>query len=121
MAEGAGIPLPYPETAIVERKMLEEQSAEIADVLPPRPVVLGGCCCAHVGAVRGLARRVDRLGVIWFDAHGDLNAPETSPSGNLWGMPFRMLLDAPVPGTPRWWRAQPQSAFGFMTAAGIGS
>jgi arginase len=32
--------------------------------------------------------------VIWFDAHGDLNTPETSPSGNLWGMPLRMLIDS---------------------------
>ena len=31
--------------------------------------------------------------VVWLDAHGDLNTPETSPSGNLWGMPFRMILD----------------------------
>jgi arginase len=34
--------------------------------------------------------------VIWIDAHGDLNTPETSPSGNLWGMPFRMLLETGV-------------------------
>jgi arginase family enzyme len=31
--------------------------------------------------------------VIWLDAHGDLNTPETSPSGNEWGMPLRMLID----------------------------
>jgi arginase len=31
--------------------------------------------------------------VLWLDAHGDLNRPETSPSGNEWGMPLRMLLD----------------------------
>jgi arginase len=33
------------------------------------------------------------MGVIWFDAHGDLNTPETSPSGNRWGMPLRMIVD----------------------------
>ena len=59
-----------------------------------RPLILGGCCCAHVGAVRELARRHRRIGVIWIDAHGDLNTPETSPSGNAWGMPLRMLIDA---------------------------
>jgi arginase len=32
--------------------------------------------------------------VIWFDAHGDLNTPETSPSGNAWGMPLRMAIDS---------------------------
>src|SRR6478736_6174724 len=62
--------------------------------LAERPLVLGGCCCAHVGAVRELARRHGRVGVVWLDAHGDLNTPESSPSGNAWGMPLRMLLDA---------------------------
>jgi arginase family enzyme len=33
------------------------------------------------------------MGVVWLDAHGDLNTPETSPSGNAWGMPLRMLVD----------------------------
>ena len=31
---------------------------------------------------------------MWLDAHGDLNTPETSPSGNVWGMPLRMLIDS---------------------------
>jgi arginase len=56
--------------------------------------VLGGCCCSHVGAVRELARRHGRVAVVWIDAHGDLNTPESSPSGNAWGMPLRMLIDA---------------------------
>ena len=93
LADGADLSLPYPETAVVARDSLAEQTGELAAVLPERPVVLGGCCCAHVGAVRGLAGRVDRLAVVWIDAHGDLNTPDTSPSGNLWGMPLRMLLD----------------------------
>jgi arginase len=93
MAEGAALELPYPDTGAVERESLEEQTSELAAMLPERPLVLGGCCCAHVGAVHGLAGRVGRLGVVWLDAHGDLNTPETSPSGNLWGMPLRMLLD----------------------------
>ena len=93
MAEGARLDLPYPDTGSVERDTLAEQTAELASVLPERPLVLGGCCCSHVGAVRGLAARTDRLAVVWLDAHGDLNTPETSPSGNAWGMPLRMLLD----------------------------
>ena len=93
MAEGARIELPYPEVAVVERDTLEEQTAAVTDSLAARPIVVGGCCCTHVGAVRGVAQRVDRLGIVWVDAHGDLNTPETSPSGNLWGMPFRMILD----------------------------
>lgn len=93
MAEAAHLQLPYPDTGAVERGTLDDQSAALATALPERPLVLGGCCCAHVGAVRGLAARGPRLGVIWLDAHGDLNTPDTSPSGDLWGMPLRMLLD----------------------------
>jgi arginase len=96
MVEGARVDLSYPEVAIVERATLDEQTAAIADALAERPIALGGCCCTHVGAATGVARRVDRLAVVWIDSHGDLNTPESSPSGNLWGMPFRMLLGAGV-------------------------
>jgi arginase len=59
-----------------------------------RLLVLGGDCCAHAGAMAGLRRaRPDRrLAIAWFDAHGDCNTPETTPTGNVWGMPFAMLL-----------------------------
>jgi arginase len=93
MVEAASTQLAYPEALVVERDTLDEQCAAVAEGLPRRPLVLGGCCCAHVGAIRGLAGRHDRLAVVWLDAHGDLNTPETSPSGNLWGMPLRMAID----------------------------
>ena len=93
MVESASLPLDYPETAVVAEDSLHAQTLAVASDLPQRPLVLGGCCCSHVGAVEGLAARHGRLGVIWLDAHGDLNTPETSPSGNEWGMPLRMLLD----------------------------
>jgi arginase len=94
MAEAAALPLPYPEAVVVEEDSLSEQSLALATQLPERPLVLGGCCCAHIGAVEGLAARNKRLALVWFDAHGDLNTPETSPSGNTWGMPLRMLIDS---------------------------
>jgi arginase family enzyme len=94
MAEAAWLELPFPEAAIVEAETLEEQNLALAADLPERPLVLGGDCCSHVGAVEGLAARQGRLALIWFDAHGDLNTPESSPSGNQWGMPLRMLLDS---------------------------
>jgi arginase len=94
MAEAAFLELPYPETAVVEADTLEEQNLALAADLPDRPLVLGGDCCSHIGAVEGLAARQDRLAVVWLDAHGDLNTPETSPSGNTWGMPLRMILDS---------------------------
>jgi len=123
MAEGARVALPYPEVAVVERETLDEQNEAVADALAARPIAVGGCCCTHVGAARGVARRVDRLAVVWIDAHGDLNTPETSPSGNQWGMPFRMILDS---GDAR---AEDAALIGarsldppeveFMTASGI--
>jgi arginase len=94
MAEAAFLPLPYPEAGLVDEDTLEEQRLALAAELPRRPLVLGGCCCAHTGAIEGLAARVDRLAVVWLDAHGDLNTPETSPSGNAWGMPLRMAIDS---------------------------
>jgi arginase len=93
MAEAASMALPWPEAAVIAEETLAAQIAAIARELPTRPLVLGGCCCAHVGAVRELARRHGRIGVVWIDAHGDLNTPATSPSGNAWGMPLRMLID----------------------------
>ena len=94
MAEAARLELPWPEAAVIAEDTLDAQIAATARELPARPLVLGGCCCSHVGAVRELARRHGRIGVVWIDAHGDLNTPESSPSGNAWGMPLRMLIDA---------------------------
>ena len=93
MAAAAWLELPYPEAGVIEEESLHEQTLALAVGLPERPLVLGGCCCSHVGAVQGLARCADRLAVVWIDAHGDLNTPASSPSGNAWGMPLRMLLD----------------------------
>jgi arginase len=93
MVEAAALPLDYPEVAVVEEETLAMQTLAVASDLPVRPLVLGGCCCAHVGAVEGLAARHGRVAVLWLDSHGDLNTPETSPSGNEWGMPLRMLID----------------------------
>jgi arginase len=93
MAEAAHLELPWPEAAVVEEPTLEDEIAAIGRALPARPLVLGGSCCAHVGAVRELVRRHGRTGIVWIDSHGDLNTPESSPSGNAWGMPLRMLID----------------------------
>ena len=94
MAESAWLELPFPEAAVIEAETLEEQNLALAADLPERPLVLGGDCCSHVGAVEGLAARQGRLAVVWLDAHGDLNTLESSSSGNQWGMPLRMLLDS---------------------------
>jgi arginase len=98
MAASAQLPVPYPEAAVIEEDSLSEQSFALALELPDRPLVLGGCCCSHIGAVEALAARHDRIALVWLDAHGDLNTPESSPSGNEWGMPLRMLLDSGAVG-----------------------
>ena len=60
------------------------------------PLVLGGDHSVAVGTVSGMARayrqRKESLGLIWIDAHPDMNTPETSPSGNVHGMPLACLL-----------------------------
>lgn len=50
------------------------------------PLVLGGDHSVALGTLGGLARTAEPGGVIWIDAHGDLNRPETSPTGNVHGM-----------------------------------
>src|SRR3954468_1307479 len=51
MVEAASLPLDYPEVAVDEEETLAMQTLAVASDLPARPLVLGGCCCAHVGAV----------------------------------------------------------------------
>jgi len=54
------------------------------------PVILGGDHSISMGSVTGVSRR-QRTGVIWVDAHGDFNTPDTSPTGNIHGMPLAAL------------------------------
>lgn len=56
------------------------------------PLVLGGDHSIAMGTIAGLAKHYSNLGVIWYDAHGDLNTGETSPSGNIHGMPLAVSL-----------------------------
>jgi arginase len=60
------------------------------------PVILGGDHSIAMGSVAGVASHFREtsgpVGLLWFDAHADMNTPETSPSGNLHGMPLAVLL-----------------------------
>jgi arginase len=60
------------------------------------PVILGGDHSIAIGTFSGIAshfhNRGEDLGLIWFDAHADINTPETSPTGNIHGMPLAILL-----------------------------
>ncbi len=56
------------------------------------PLVLGGDHSMALGTLAGVAKHYNNLGVIWYDAHGDLNTGDTSPSGNIHGMPLAASL-----------------------------
>ncbi|HEX5732759.1 MAG TPA: arginase [Blastocatellia bacterium] len=60
------------------------------------PVILGGDHSIAIGSAAGLAsfyrKRGERVGIVWLDAHTDINTPETTPSGNIHGMPLAALL-----------------------------
>lgn len=60
------------------------------------PLVLGGDHSIAIGSVAGTsnhyARQGETIGLIWFDAHGDANTPDTTPSGNIHGMSLAVLL-----------------------------
>jgi len=66
------------------------------------PLVLGGDHSLAIGSVRGAARG-RKLGVIWIDAHGDFNTAETTPSGNIHGMPLAALAGRGDPRLVRLW------------------
>ncbi|WP_036716881.1 arginase [Paenibacillus sp. JCM 10914] len=56
------------------------------------PLVLGGDHSIAIGTLAGLTRHHRQLGVIWMDAHADLNTPATTPSGNIHGMSLAVSL-----------------------------
>ncbi|KMY50288.1 arginase [Peribacillus loiseleuriae] len=56
------------------------------------PLVFGGDHSIAIGTLAGVSKHYENIGVIWYDAHGDLNTAETSPSGNIHGMPLAVSL-----------------------------
>lgn len=56
------------------------------------PLVIGGDHSLALGSIKGVLKNVPKLGIIWFDAHGDINTDQTTPSGNIHGMPVASLL-----------------------------
>src|SRR5256886_13133798 len=75
-----------------------EACAHVADLVATArasaqlPLVLGGDHSVAIGTLGGMARASGPGGVLWIDAHGDLNRPETSPTGNVHGMPLAAAL-----------------------------
>lgn len=67
---------------------------KVSEVLSKKrfPLVLGGDHSIAIGTLAGLANNYENLGVIWYDAHADMNTEETSPSGNIHGMPLAVSM-----------------------------
>jgi arginase len=95
------------EVPIAERCTITEQNLKYLDCILPMarrvsgavatsvqagnfPLVLGGDHSLSLGSIRGAARH-RKLGVLWVDAHADFNTAETTPSGNIHGMPLAAL------------------------------
>ena len=70
------------------------------------PLVLGGDHSLSVGSVRGAAKH-KKLGLIWLDAHADFNTHETTPSGNIHGMPLAALCGLGDPRLTSLWDETP--------------
>ncbi len=87
---------PEVQSAFALASMLSEYlSTELEDDV--FPIILSGNCCSSIGTVAGLRRRgpgSDDLGLLWFDAHGDYNTPETSGSGYFDGMALAVITGA---------------------------
>ncbi len=72
----------------------EVLAAQVAETLHSgnRPVSIAGDCCSAIAVVAGMQRAGVDHTLIWFDAHGDFNTWETTPSGFVGGMPLAMLV-----------------------------
>ncbi len=100
--DSGNVPVPIIENCVIEEPKLRylncilQVAAGIADAIEASlragkfPLTLGGDHSFSFGSIGGAAR-VKKLGVIWMDAHGDFNTPETTPSGNIHGMPLAAL------------------------------
>lgn len=79
-------------------KTCEKLAALVEGIMDAQkfPLVLGGDHSIAVGTVSGVAaslhKRGERMGLIWIDAHADMNTPESSPSGNVHGMPLACCI-----------------------------
>jgi len=81
----------------------EQLAKEVEAILEARqlPLILGGDHSIAIGSFAGVASHYKKqdhtVGLLWFDAHADINTPETTPSGNIHGMPLAALLGYGAP------------------------
>ena len=86
------------------------------------PLVLGGDHSVAAGTVAGVAefyrRQNQKIGLIWIDAHTDINTPDSSPSGNVHGMPLAATMGLGPAGTGQHLRFLAQGEAGELRAGG---
>ncbi len=94
------IHVPQPETREIKDGKLKylpeilKVSQELCDMVAEAagegfvPLILGGDHSIGIGSLAGMGRVKKKLGILWFDTHGDFNSPETTSSGNIHGMPL---------------------------------
>lgn len=86
------------ETNLRNLELIAEKTTSLAEKIDEViksgsfPLVLGGDHSIAIGTLAGVSKHYKNLGVIWYDAHGDLNTAETSPSGNIHGMPLAVSI-----------------------------
>ena len=95
-----GIPQPQDKLKYVNeiRSACEQLAQNVEEIMEAGefPIILGGDHSIAIGSFAGMSayyrKRNETLGLIYFDAHADMNTPETTPSGNIHGMPLAALL-----------------------------
>jgi arginase len=96
----AGEKLKYVKEISTACELLAQQVYEICHA-GELPLVLGGDHSIAIGSIGGASlhfrEQGETLGLIWFDAHADMNTPESSPSGNIHGMPLAVVLGHGAP------------------------
>jgi arginase len=113
VVDAGDLPVKIPETQVAGDPRLKylKEIKEVCEDLRDRvdaavakgslPVVLGGDHSIAMGTLAGLSRhfhgRKEKIGLVWFDAHADANTAETSPSGNIHGMPLAAALGLGAP------------------------
>ena len=93
-ADKAGVARHLPQVAQVMREVYQRSSRRRDE--EEIVIFLGGDHSISIGTIAAMTER-GKIGVLWVDAHGDINTPDSSPSGNIHGMPVAVLLGHGAP------------------------
>jgi arginase len=77
----------------------ERISTAVSEIISENyfPLIIGGDHSTSIGTISGIAKHYKNLGVIWYDAHADVNTPETTITGSIYGMPLAVNLGLGYP------------------------